>query len=245
MAMFKKYYLLFCFCTIGAYAFSQTSNTQSPNNNSTYIQTAKDYLNTVAEVYGGFNDIKAKVEITSGAGNFLGTMFIKQPNKFRINFNKPLGQLIVSDGIDFYMYIPSQNVVLHQKKKLHTDSGQSFATKQGLTQLTNNYLVTYFDKPEFSTFSEDPRKKVIKLKLLWKNTSQNFREIILYIGQDNIIYKVEAVTYNREKVQFIFSDFEINEGIPDSRFEYTPTATAHVMDKFLFDEEEEQGDENE
>ena len=134
-----------------------------------------------------------------------------------------------------YIYIPDQNVVLQQTKREISDSSAgSFVTKNGIDLLVKNYLVSYVDKPEYQPLEDDLSINVIKLKLVWENTAQNFRELILFIGEDNLIYYVEGETYNRVRVSFLFSNIVTNEGIPDSRFDYDPPPTAHVVENFLF-----------
>ena len=235
----KKYFLItliYMLCT-NSILFSQESNSSFD------IETAAEYMTKVVDTYREFVDVKAKIKIINGASKMRGTIFIKQDQvtapKFRINFISPRGQVINSDGLDFHIYIPSQNVVLHQKKYDFTNNAGSLISMKGLSLLSKNYLITYLNNPDFTPFEHDTSKKVKTLKLIWNNIGQNFRQILLYIGKDNIIYKVDAITYNREKVQFIFSDFEVNNGIPDSRFDYKPPPTAHVREKFLFDEQKE------
>lgn len=237
----KKYFLLIILIYIllinNAVLFSQDSQS------SFVIETASDYMSKIVDTYKEFVDVKAKIEITNGASIMKGTIFIKQDQviapKFRINFTSPRGQVINSDGVDFYVYIPSQNVVLHQKKYDLTKNTGSLISAKGISQLSKNYLITYLNDQEFTKFEQDTTKKVKTLKLIWNNTAQNFRQLILYVGKENIIYRIDAITYNREKVQFVFSNFEINKGIPDSRFDYDPPPTAHVREKFLFDEEKD------
>lgn len=237
----KKYFL---FIITFIYVLSINSILFSQESKSSFvIETATEYMSKIVDTYRGFVDVKAKVEIMNGSSKMYGTIFIKQDQvtapKFRINFTSPRGQVITSDGLDFFVYIPSQNVVLHQKKYDFTNNAGSLLSMKGLSQLSKNYLITYLDNPNFTPFEHDTSKRVKTLKLKWNNIGQNFRQIILYVDADNVILKVDAITYNRESVQFVFSDFEVNNGIPDSRFDYKPPPTAHVREKFLFDEQKE------
>lgn len=244
----NKLLLLVCFGSVwlSAQEMSTTNDdtTRTPlentslNLNDEYIETATDFLDRMADVYGNVSDIVADISIINSETKFNGTIFVKSPNLMRINFINPRGQVINNNGQDFYIYIHAQNVALHQKKKSISEANADvFLTKNGLHLLSKNYLISYLDKPEFILFKSNPQIKILKLKLTWKNTSQNFRELVLFVGENFLIHKVEAISYNREKLSFSFSNFEINKGIPLSRFEYDPPPTAHVIDDFLFNEQ--------
>ncbi len=198
------------------------------------LETADDFMQQVAEKYASFEDFQANVIITQNRKVNQGLLFSKVPNKLRINFSSPKDQVMVSDGKSFFIYIPQQNIVLKQSKNANTSTG-TFTSRTGLDQLLKRYIASYVDKPTFVPLeNRTPREYVMKIRMKWKSPSQNFRELLISIGRDFLIYRVEALTYNRETVQFDFSNIQVNTGIPDVRFNYDPPPTANVMEDFLF-----------
>ena len=127
-----------------------------------------------------------------------------------IAYRQPQGQIINSDGEDFYVYIPTENIVLYQKRSQTQSSAGTFVTRTGLDILLKNYSISYFNTPEYVPLENDKNiinrantlfslvehisknAKIVKIRLRRKSSTQSFREIVLSIGIDNLIYRVEA-----------------------------------------------------
>lgn len=201
---------------------------------SSTIETAQSFMQRVAKMYATFQDFQADIIIKKEKTKSIGTLFSKSHNKLRINFSQPYNQVIISDGELFNIYVPSQNIVLQQKTRKQISSG-SFITATGLDQLLKNYIASYLEKPKFTALDNSSNISVMKIRMKWRSSSQSFRELILSIGKDLLIYRVKAITHTGETLQFDFSNIKPNEGIPDARFDYTPPATAHVVENFLFE----------
>ncbi len=227
------YTTLFSIFFITLYGYSQVL--PRAGRNSVPIETADNFMEKVSKKYSEFKDFQANINIFKQQEKSKGVLYSKPPNKLRINFTVPLGQIISSDGEDFYVYIPQQNVVLYQKKNKGTSTG-SFVSSSGLNLLLTKYIVSYEDKPRFVSVKIGLQMMpVMKIKLQWRSPSQSFREMILFIGRDLLLYRVDAITYNRTNVKFVFSNIQVNKGIPDARFVYDPPATAHLVEDFLFE----------
>lgn len=213
----------------------QTSGPNSAGSSSGALETAEDFLSRVAETYATFADFQANLFITQGNETSEGVLYSKDGNKVRINFSRPAEQVMVSDGTDFYIYIPAQNTALYQRRASTTAAG-SFTSKTGLDQLRSKYFASYADKPYFVPMDgANPPRQVMQIRMRWRSPSQSFRELVLSIGRDFLIYRVDAVTYNRQSLRFDFSNIQVNKGIPDNRFTYDPPATATVVENFLFE----------
>ena len=91
------------------------------------------------------------------------------------------------------------------------------------------------DDPE--TVENPSDEMVVKLKLERKNSTEGFRQIILSINHDTkLIRRVEAVTTANENFVFNFTEYALNQRIPDTRFIYDSPSSANTYSNFLFSE---------
>jgi len=208
------------------------------NVNSQEILTATDYFSRISENYAAVNDYQADVSITRGGITMSGILYHKTPDKLRINFNDPEEQVISYNGERLTIYIPKYRVVMSQRvdRKEQIAGGASIASRDGLVLLKRNYSIAYLESPDpVPLEAAAGSEMVVKLKLVWKSTQEGFRQIDLSIGMDGYIRRVIGVTPENDVVQFDFKNIIVNRNIPDTRFEYTPPASANVFENFLFD----------
>ena len=199
------------------------------------IITAQDYLNIVSANYAGIEDYEAKVVITKDKEKMSGTLFYKSPSLLRINFSEPRNQVLVVDKEKLVIYIPKYPVIMEQKLKKRSGSSEAgLASREGLKLLKQNYAVAYLEGQDYVPLEEGSTEMVIKLKFVWKSASEGFRQIVMSVGENNLIRRMVGVTSDYTKIQFDFTDIVINTGIPDARFDYDTPATANVFENFLF-----------
>ena len=223
---------LFIICLIIFPAFFAYSQEQAR------IVTANEFLNFVSAQYGSIDDYEAKVVITKGKEKMDGTIYYKTPSLLRINFDNPKEQVLVVDKEKLVIYIPKYRVIMQQKlKKKSGVSGAGMASKEGLKILKQNYIVSYLESPDLVPLDEGSEEMVIKLKFVWRTADEGFRQLIMSVGEDNLIRRMVCVTADYTEMQFDFTDIKTNEGIPDTRFEYDSPASANVFENFLFEAE--------
>lgn len=202
------------------------------------IVTANEYLNFVSAQYGSIEDYEAKVTITKGKEKMSGIIYYKTPSLLRINFDNPKEQVLVVDKEKLVIYIPKYRVIMQQKlKKKGGVSGAGMASREGLRILKRNYIVSYLESPDFMPLDEGSTEMVKKLKFVWRTADEGFRQLIMSVGEDNLIRRMVCVTADYTEMQFDFTDIKTNEGIPDTRFEYDSPASANVFENFLFEAE--------
>lgn len=228
----------------------QTETEQEEEGDKNYIITASEFMRTVADHYGKMNDLQALLVITRGSVKEYSELYVKPPTKMLIAYKKPAGQVISSNGEDFYVYLPNENIVLHQKRGTDLGSAGTFVTRSGLDILLRNYSISYVDSPYFVPLdtegndgflsslrkTEEKRQDVVQIRLRRRSSTQSFKEIILNVGRDNLIHRVSARTFSNQRIQFDFMDMLINEGIPDSKFDFDPPPTAPVIDNLFYKE---------
>ncbi len=202
------------------------------------IRTAVAFFDQVSLRYGEVEDYTASITITREDTVSRGTIEYLLPNRIRIDFTEPEGQVLVSDGELLQVYIPQYNVVLQQPLRRRSDESlATLASEQGLNLLRKNYSIAYLDSPSSVPLDEGSDEMVTKLRLNWRNSNEGYRQLILSVNQDLIIRRIIGVTANYEEVQFDFEDIVINMGIQEGRFEYDSPPSANLFDSFLFEGE--------
>ncbi len=202
------------------------------------ILTAVAFFERVSARYGQVEDYTADITITREETTTTGTIEYLLPNLIRIDYTEPEGQILVSDGEILQVYIPQYNVVLQQQLRRRSDESlATLASEQGLNLLRRNYSIAYLDSPEPTPLEEGSEELVTKLRLDWRASNEGYRQLILSIDDDMMIRRIIGVTANYEELQFDFENIVVNNGIPESRFEYDPPPSANFFENFLFEGE--------
>jgi outer membrane lipoprotein-sorting protein len=203
------------------------------------IRTAESFFDEVSDRYGKVQDYEASLAITEGDTVMKGKIFYRSPNLLRINFTDPADQVLVTDGEKLTIYIPRYEVIMEQKLKRRSQAAlANMASRQGLAILKKNYSVAYLVGPEPVPLAEGSGERVVKLKLTSRYTSEGFRQIVLSVGQDNLIRRISAVTLGYKELTYDFTGITINQNIPENRFRYDAPAYANVYNNFLFNTED-------
>jgi outer membrane lipoprotein-sorting protein len=199
------------------------------------IITAERYLATVSERYGSIKDYEAHLVIRSGSSEMIGNVSYLSPSFLRIDFTRPADQVIVFNGELLTVYLPEYRAVLNQTITPSRRSGASLASAQGLALLTRNYVSSFITGPDPVALDANSSEQVVKLRLIRRTSSENFREIVLSINPTNkTIRRIEGRTVADALVQFDFSNIRTNQGIPEMRFSYDSPASANMYNNFLF-----------
>jgi outer membrane lipoprotein-sorting protein len=200
------------------------------------IVTAERYLESVAERYGGIRDYEARITVRSGNTNMYGTVSHLAPSFLRIDFSTPAEQVIVFDGETLTVYIPEYHAILNQViTSSYRGTSPSLATAQGLTLLRRNYIPAFITGPAPEPLEAGSGEMVVRLRLSRRSVSEGFREIILNIDPETrLIRRIEGRTIADVRVQFDFTQTEVNQGIPEQRFLYDSPASANLYNNFLF-----------
>jgi len=183
-------------------------------------------------------DYSAKVAIQQGKSLMEGNLLYKNPNKLRIEFTSPSGQVISSDGKTLTVYLPRYNVAFTQELKKRSDAAiAAMASKQGLNLLKSSYSISYVTGPETVPLDGTAGEPVVKLKLTWRSGNQAFRQLELSVNQAGYIRRILGITAAQQTIQFDFTAIKTNIGIPDTRFDYDSPPTANMIRNFLFEPE--------
>lgn len=211
-----------CFC---ASVFAQT------------ITTAGDYFKTVSDFYATIHDYEADMDISMGSRQMKARVSFKRPDLLRIDFSKPAEQVVLFNGDLLTIYLPGSSAVLQQPVQSSSAGGASLATSQGLSLMSRYYTIKYETGQDPVALDDASDERVIKLVLDRRNTTEAFRSIRIAVNAETkLIRRISATTPQSTEYVFTFSDYKLNQGIPDQRFIYDPPSSANVYNNFLLSE---------
>ncbi|MDR2897875.1 MAG: outer-membrane lipoprotein carrier protein LolA [Spirochaetaceae bacterium] len=203
------------------------------------ILTAGSFFQSVSENYGGLRDYEATIKITAAKNDMEGRISFKRPNLLRIDFTRPDEQVIVFNGDVLTIYLVELNAVLNQYVSSSGGgvSGANLATPQGLSLMSRYYTIAYKTGQDPVPLEPDSEEMVVQLLLSRKNTSEGFRTLTLSVDPDTrLIRRIEGTTVTNDVFLFDFTNYALNQGIPDTRFIYDAPSSANNYNNFLFAE---------
>ncbi|MBO4731458.1 MAG: outer membrane lipoprotein carrier protein LolA, partial [Spirochaetaceae bacterium] len=198
------------------------------------------FFQSVSEYYGTLNDYESSVSILTDnkKTEMTGRVSFKRPNLLRIDFSKPDTQVICFNGNTLTVYLPDSRAIFNQEvSSSGSSTGANLATPQGLTLLSRYYSIAYETGPQAVALDEGNPEHVVKLLLSRKTNSEGFRTIKLAINPDTkLIRRIEATSVNYENFVFNFTNYALNQNIPDTRFIYDAPSSANTYNNFLYTE---------
>ena len=201
------------------------------------ITTAGDYFKTVSDFYALIRDYEADMDVSMGNRQMKAHVSFKRPDLLRIDFSKPAEQVVLFNGDLLTIYLPGSSAVLQQSVQSSSAGGASLATSQGLSLMSRYYTIKYEIGQEPVTLDDTSDERVIKLVFDRRNTTEAFRSIRIAINAETkLIRRIAATTPQGEEYVFTFSDYKVNQDIPDQRFIYDPPSSANVYNDFLLSE---------
>ncbi|MFP4377833.1 MAG: LolA family protein [Spirochaetales bacterium] len=201
------------------------------------ILTAEEFFANVSANYADIQDYVADMSWQDGSGTMTGSLLYKRPNKLRIEFSRPSGQILVSDGSVLKIYQPGLNVVLQQDLSGLGGGPAGLVSEEGLALMRRNYAIAYLEGPEPVPLDEESSLLVTKLRLDRRQRSESFRELILSVDQDGFIRRIEGTRVDWQNVQMDLNEIRIDQGLSDRVFEEDPDPSASVNENFLSDPE--------
>ena len=229
--MKKLIFSLIALCAISFSSFAQS------------ITTANEFFKSVSDYYATIKDYTVNVDISIDDRNMACNVLYMAPNKMRMDFSEPQMQTIVYNGSKLICYLPESATVLSQDSTIENP-----ATAEGLSLLRRYYSISYEKNSDPVPLVEvtpiddqdeqenlENKEMVIKL-ILWRKTStESFRNIKIAINPETkLIRQIQAVTPSGVVYKFSFTNYEINPGLTDKRFEYDIPSGANTYDNFLF-----------
>lgn len=197
------------------------------------ILTADQFFARLSARYAEIKDYEAQVRVDASKQTMQASVIFKAPTLMRMDFTQPAGQVISYNGQTLVVYVPELRATLSQQTSV-TGSAAA-ASGEGLRMLGRNYTVAYLSGPEPVPLSETEPEPVVKLLLSRRTVAEGFRTITLSVVPDELlIRRMEGLTLAGDAIAYTFTDFKLDQNIPDTRFIYDSPASANTYNNFLF-----------
>ncbi len=187
--------------------------------------TSDELSSKIEKRYKSYKDISmdftqtTKSEIFSTEKKTRGKMYLKNPDKFRID--NP-SQNIVTDGKLLWFFSEKNNQVTIHKLN---ESKNIFKPHDYIYNFRDNY------KPQLEKDEKVDKRSCFKLILTPIKEDLFITRMILWIDKkDFLVRKLEYQDMNDNQVSLVFTRIKINSDLEDSQFVFTPPKGADVVD---------------
>ena len=179
-----------------------------------FTQNAESVLKSLQNKFDSITDLTADVaQKNNGQSNLTGKMYFKKENNIRLEVGN---QTIVADGKTSWNYNKKN------KKVIISDYDEA-----GSGLLSINYLVYQYPSECDLSLSTEGSSQILNLKP--KSKKNNLGEVKLYISKENLIDKALISNPASGTMEVSFSNYKLNQNLPDSKFSFTePEGTAVV-----------------
>jgi outer membrane lipoprotein carrier protein len=195
-------YLIFIFLFFAVFTFAG-------DNENTLVSKLQKKFETI-------NDLTVDVVQKSHGKEILsGKLSYKKENQFHLDLKS---NLIVSDGSTIWNYNKARNKVVINDVDETDPSFFSF----------NRIVYDYPLKCDLS--SEKDGEFDVLIFVPKQNSNLGFIEARVWINRDNLISKVELSGTGSEKTEVHFSNYKLNQNLPDSKFKFNPPEGSTIID---------------
>ena len=180
-----------------------------------FTQNAESVLKSLQNKFDSITDLTADVaQKNNGQSNLTGKMYFKKENNIRLELGN---QTIVADGKTSWNYNKKN------KKVIISDYD-----KAGSGLLSIKYLVYQYPSECDLSLSTEGTSQILNLKP--KSKKNNLGEVQLYISKENLIDKAVISNPASGTMEVSFSNYKLNQNIPDSKFSFTAPEGTTVVD---------------
>jgi outer membrane lipoprotein carrier protein len=136
-----------------------------------------------------------------------GTLAIKKPGRMRWEYKEPEKKLFVSDGKQFYFYVPADRQVIVKEQ----------AGEQGIPAflLAGQGILDQFD-----VFPEAALPGRERLRLVPRKADQEVERIFLDVDAEARVRAIEVWDVQGGHSRYQFEDVKENVGVPDGQFQF-------------------------
>ena len=180
-----------------------------------FTQNAESVLKSLQNKFDSITDLTADVaQKNNGQSNLTGKMYFKKENNIRLELGN---QTIVADGKTSWNYNKKN------KKVIISDYDEA-----GSGLLSINYLVYQYPSECDLSLSTEGSNQILNLKP--KSKKNNIGEVKLYISKENLIDKALISNPASGTMEVSFSNYKLNQNLPDSKFSFTEPEGTTVVD---------------
>jgi outer membrane lipoprotein carrier protein len=195
-------------------------------------QEAAEILRRAAAAYGNVQTLRADFvqridnPLLRSSVTSRGTIFQRRPDRFLMRFSDPEGDVIVSDGVYFWVYYPS--VDARQVMRARAAAGSA-----GAVDLQAQFLgdpVRRFDATLHG--AEEVAGRRAQVLTLRPREAAPYRQLKVWIdASDHLVRRFEITEETGAVRRFELSNLQVNGRLADDLFQFTPPAGAQVIDR--------------
>jgi outer membrane lipoprotein carrier protein len=195
-----------------------------------HAQSLDEVVNGVEATYGKIVDLRA--EFTQTARNKShgqdikaeGIVLLKKGGKMRWDYKNPAPQQIVSDGTSLWVYTPELNQV-NKGNAPKALAGPAGSFLSGLGRLREEFTVRFLNPASPRDGAGRP-----VLDLTPKQPTALLTRLVLTVDPKDFVVR-QAVLYDQfqNTVTMSFNKVQINPGLSDTLFVFTPPKDAAVV----------------
>ncbi|HET9315220.1 MAG TPA: outer membrane lipoprotein chaperone LolA [Vicinamibacteria bacterium] len=136
-----------------------------------------------------------------------GTLAIKKPGRMRWEYKEPEKKLFVSDGKQFFFYVPADRQVIVKEQAGEQGIPAFLLAGQGILD-------------QFQVFPEPPLPGRERLRLVPRKADPEVERIYLDVDAEARVRAIEVWDAQGGHSRFQFEDVKENVGLPDAQFRF-------------------------
>ncbi|NIZ46402.1 outer-membrane lipoprotein carrier protein LolA [Entomospira nematocerorum] len=188
-------------------------------------ESADAFLQRVSDRYAKIEDYQSQIRIQRGEKGESGILKYKSPNLLRLDYTVPAKQVLVVSGNKVELFLPAYGIVMEQI--LPASDVETLTTiglsGNGLKLFRENYFVSYTNDGKVEALESGSNERVIKLSLKWRVNAEGFRTLEIAVNPETLlIRRITGVTSLFENIRYDFMNVNLNKGINNNIFVYTP-----------------------
>jgi outer membrane lipoprotein carrier protein len=150
-----------------------------------------------------------------------GVLFAEKPDKMRWEYREPERQLVVSDGVNLWVYRPADNQVMIGKAPAFFGDGKGAGFLSDIRRVRENFDITLEGTTEGSNYL---------LKLLPKKKTFDIAAIYLTVSSSDFsIVEVTTLNEYRDETRIRLEDIQFRSDLDDSLFSFVVPDGADVV----------------
>jgi outer membrane lipoprotein-sorting protein len=191
------------------------------------IVSINDIKKIMADKFATIEDYTADFEWVNGNVNYYGRIQYKKPDKILLNFEEPEEQVIVSNGVSLYIYLPSLKIVAQQALKEDSESTiLTTASESGLVKLLDEYSFSFYDISLPQAFKN---MTAYHLTLNQNSAKVGFKKMDLWVSDTGLILQSSGSSQSGTNVSLTFLNIKLNTELPDYIFDFEVPTDAQII----------------
>lgn len=155
-----------------------------------------------------------------------GELLQQRPNKFAMRFTDPRGDLLLIDGTNLWVYLPSSAPNQVVRSAVSSRPGQSpDVMREFLETPQDRFTIAYVRSESIGGRPADA------LSFTPRQANSAYRRVVLWIDrQDDLPHQIEISEASGAVRRITLDRLRVNTALPASAFTFTPPAGVRVVD---------------